>query len=432
MNNKIFWSFFIAFVLTAQLTFADGGFFPRHDFSDIYEPEQTAIIIFEEGKQKLYLWVSYEGTTDEFSWVIPVPGLPELEEATLKPFYKLSYISQPEEAELFNFLSVFLLGGFGDARGFSGVEIISEEQIGVYDATILSAEDPEALTNWLRENDYSIREGAEEIFEYYTNKNWYYIALKISPERYSGNLHPILLEFETEKPVYPLKITSLNPGSTKIALYVISSERMRPDNRRLNLEYASNISGEMLDRAHNIIVYSIRDIDPHIRDTILTDRASLKPLPENAQITKYSGTLSQRHMNEDITFEPAKIRDYTKKEYSSKFFWSIIFLIIAPFFLVPLTIIPFFALILLISLIYNQVPIIKKNTLYKMKVSNVLAYAAIIPIIAQWILGVLIFFKEPTSIVIFTATTVILSILLLAALHHKLIRRRLKKKRKQK
>lgn len=40
-----------------------------------------------------------------------------------------------------------------------------------------------------------------------------------------GTLHPISLSFESQEPVYPLRMTSLNPNETKILLYVIAEKR---------------------------------------------------------------------------------------------------------------------------------------------------------------------------------------------------------------
>jgi hypothetical protein len=58
---------------------ADGCFvFHWNKGKDINEPTQKVIILHDNGREDMVLQVKYEGPTEDFGWLIPVPGLPEV------------------------------------------------------------------------------------------------------------------------------------------------------------------------------------------------------------------------------------------------------------------------------------------------------------------------------------------------------------------
>ena len=60
-------------------TLADGCFvFRWNKQKDINEPTQKAIIFQDQGREDLILQVKYEGPAEDFGWLIPVPGRPDV------------------------------------------------------------------------------------------------------------------------------------------------------------------------------------------------------------------------------------------------------------------------------------------------------------------------------------------------------------------
>ena len=63
-------------------TFADGCFvFRWNKQKDINEPTQKAILFHDQNREDLILQVKYEGPAEDFGWLIPVPGQPEVRKA---------------------------------------------------------------------------------------------------------------------------------------------------------------------------------------------------------------------------------------------------------------------------------------------------------------------------------------------------------------
>lgn len=231
---------------------ADGCFvFKWNKGIDINEPTQKAIIIHDAGRQDMLLQVKYEGPLEEFGWLIPVPSLPKVEKGSMEPFYELSELTQRR----FGTRKTLSAGGPElSSRGAAPeVKVIEIKTVGAYEVAILSANDSGALANWLKAHDYSLPEGKSEIVDDYIRRDWYFIAAKIELNKgsafktasatgpthtgaslkaratiqkqlSSGELHPLLISFDTPKGIFPLKISAINGTPSEVSLYVLSDE----------------------------------------------------------------------------------------------------------------------------------------------------------------------------------------------------------------
>jgi HEAT repeat protein len=232
---------------------ADGCFVFRWDKkTDINEPTQKAVILHHAGREDLLLQVKYEGAVDEFGWLIPVPSEPTVERGSMTAFYELSELTQRNFG-----------GGLGggvmtkgaDTEGKAPqVKVIETKTAGAYRVSILAANDAAGLENWLKENRYSIPGGKIQrgVVDDYIRRGWFFVAAKIDltggtgfevvagkaqgsggtakarssvqQKLASGELHPLLISFDTAKCVFPLKISSVGGKASEVSLYVLSEK----------------------------------------------------------------------------------------------------------------------------------------------------------------------------------------------------------------
>jgi len=231
--KKIFYLiliFIVAIFYLAPISLADGGLFTQL-YRDIYEPNQLAMIVFDDMVEKIIFQIDYEGDAEDFAWVVPVPGYPKLFSVEDDIFYELHKLTQPPPPSSFG----CGWGAVPPEAGDEGVHIWEENQVGIYYTTTLSATDPNSLVEWLNDNGYAFPIKGQEILDYYVQKQWFFVAMKIqsdeivnNSEYYTGAIQPIGIMFFSDEMVYPLKISSLSTPSwgTEVLIYTFSDERV--------------------------------------------------------------------------------------------------------------------------------------------------------------------------------------------------------------
>ena len=205
---------------------ADGAFLWRRG-ANLREPDQKAILHWADGRETLFLQVSYQGAPDSFCWVVPTPSRPEVEawQGDADPFDELSRTMQRRE----------LSAGYW---GTHGITVEERKTTGIYDVAVLRGTSGSALREWLVHNGYRFPEEGVPLLEAYAGEKAWFVAANVRPESLtqevreqmrSGELQPLLLRFSADPCIYPLRISALNRGKTTVHLYVLSEAPLCPD-----------------------------------------------------------------------------------------------------------------------------------------------------------------------------------------------------------
>jgi len=232
----------IAKLLMVVLTFifpafalADGAPIPKPDYY-VTETDQKAVIIEKDSKEVLILSITFKGDPKDFAWIIPTPTEPEVAKSYDDIFNGLAQIAQAKTSQE-PLAEVSKLGL--TQKEEAPVKVIKTQTIEYYDITTLSSTNAEALSSWLTQNGYQFPEKAASSLEDYINNKWFFVAVKIDPSKLSktaeeqlvtGHATPLQLTFETEKLVYPLKISSIieqyEPKTTSTTTTPTSTENV--------------------------------------------------------------------------------------------------------------------------------------------------------------------------------------------------------------
>ncbi len=189
--------------------FADGVIIPPPD-EEIYGYTQVAIIKFENKKENLIILNKHYSYTGNLAWIIPFPSKPHVDTFNIEVFFELIELTKPVQERYYNDLgciSELTQPEEGDTKEF---KIIETGNFPGIEYTVIYAEKEDTLCSWLSTNGFQIDNKVSSIIKYYIQKNWkYFFTAKASSER-SYELLGIKIDFETEKPVYPMKLTSVN------------------------------------------------------------------------------------------------------------------------------------------------------------------------------------------------------------------------------
>ncbi len=212
----------------------------------VQQSESTQVtghrMILSISNDRTTLWdqITYSGAPESFSWVLPTKGTVEIALSSDAMFSALEQatnvtVSSPQ----INCLPPECLGGppnvdsggVGGAAGGGGVVVIAEEVVGPYATVQLSAQDPNALKDWLTANGYSLPADVAPVVDAYVNEGFNFLALKLVPGQGINSMRPVRITSMGAQPVLPLRMVAAGTGlTTPITLWIMGEGRYEPAN----------------------------------------------------------------------------------------------------------------------------------------------------------------------------------------------------------
>ena len=182
----------------------------------------------------------------------------------------------------------------------AGIEIVKAKQVGLYDVKVVRGDTTEAICAWLGENGYGYGENDEAVFEDYVDRGWCFVAAKLhadpnTPEQIivaEGMAAPLILQFASKSPVYPLALTSVAGTKTEVLLYALADSKLTCG-ERLRLQRAREIDPE---KALHVPLAMAE-----VEKWALFDDMPDKPM----MLCKFKGRLPPEKMKRDLVLEPA-------------------------------------------------------------------------------------------------------------------------------
>lgn len=191
---------------------ADGMIVPPPNYW-VEETDQKAVIFHQGDQETLILSITFRGDAEDFGWIIPLPTRPEIDKSTDELFVALRELTQ----QRYRIQEGEKIGIQREMPSTGGVTVWETKKVGIYQTAILTSTDKTALADWLKENGYQYPTSQAYILQEYINRGWYFVAAKINTQSLGrlvegqlkqGHATPLQLTFKTDKPFYPLKISS--------------------------------------------------------------------------------------------------------------------------------------------------------------------------------------------------------------------------------
>lgn len=216
---------------------ACGGF-----FCQITPVEQNAERIYFElepgGTINTVVEISYSGSPEGFSWIVPILETPELFTVPASTLQVLdggtvpSIIPPPAKCSTPSPPSMNAFARAEDSMdGGSGVDVEDLPQVGPFDPEVVSSDDPAALIDWLNENDYLITPAMEPFIADYVTSGMKFLAMKLAPGTGVADITPIGMTTNGTQPMVPISLTSVSANPEMgVMVFVFGEGRYESDN----------------------------------------------------------------------------------------------------------------------------------------------------------------------------------------------------------
>jgi MYXO-CTERM domain-containing protein len=223
----------------AQPAAACGGFFCS--FLPIDQTGEQIVFSVEPGKVTATIQIAYQGEAQDFAWVVPVPGQPDIrvgaqgffgvvEQATAPQWY-LQWQNTGGQCGFFSPEEDFAAGPPNAGGGDDEVVVLAEEQVGPFETVTLAAKDATKLIEWLDGHGFFQPDGSVEIMDHYIDQGLNFVAMKLGQDEGTGDIQPIVLEMDSDEPCVPLVLTRIAAQpDMPVKVWVFGAARAVPTN----------------------------------------------------------------------------------------------------------------------------------------------------------------------------------------------------------
>lgn len=186
--------------------------------------DQTNIVIWDEKHQTEHFIrnANFRSGADDFGFIAPTPGKPNLHEASTQAFYTLASLAPPPPMQVF----AGGAGGFGGRARAAEVKVIQEADVAGFHATTLWSTDAHAINDWMNAHGYVSTPEVEKWADRYTKRGWYLTAFKVVDKaKLAASTGTVRMTFRTRKPFNPFYVPSSNVPVVKkgtLRVYFVS------------------------------------------------------------------------------------------------------------------------------------------------------------------------------------------------------------------
>ncbi|MDQ3033289.1 MAG: DUF2330 domain-containing protein [Myxococcota bacterium] len=239
--------------------------------------ENLIFSVEDDGTLTVHIQILYQGESDAFAWILPLPSVPtSIDVGTDSLFTQLDAATSPR----FDFAPTRQEGtcrerpicdvpdagqaadgavAFADAASAgdadsAGPMIHLREEVGPYDAVVLSGDSAEVVLTWLRDNEFDIPTAADPLIADYVAARHVFVAIRLLGGRSAGEIQPLTLTYAEGQPCVPLRLTAVAATmDMPITAYFLADSFVAPSNYSSiepDLDNARLWSGELSYRDH--------------------------------------------------------------------------------------------------------------------------------------------------------------------------------------
>ncbi|KJK47710.1 DUF2330 domain-containing protein [Streptomyces sp. NRRL F-4428] len=205
---------------------------------------ETSVVRWDGRTEQIVMRFTVGGNAERAAWIMPVPGRATVELGDRAMFDELRELTRPERRTRTHFWPRSGDWPFDEVDGAGAgarppetmppVGVVGRERLGDFDVARLTATDPDALRNWLEGNGFEFPDRLATEVKPYVDQKWEYVAVRLAPRDggkgkvLRGDLDPLKIRFDSDRLVYPMRLSRMAKTPQSLGLYVLADHRMEP------------------------------------------------------------------------------------------------------------------------------------------------------------------------------------------------------------
>ena len=186
--------------------------------------DERAVVSWDGTTEQVDMLLNLKSSTGSAGIVIPTPTPATVTAGDRELFDTLEATIRPRPLYVDDWWGFGAVSGAGAST--PAVTVLDSVKLGPLEATTLAASDTAGLRSWLSTNGFTLAPETSKLLAGYVKQKWSFVAVKLSNEKsLSGSLDPIRLSFDTEKFVYPMRLSQASESPQALRLYILDKQR---------------------------------------------------------------------------------------------------------------------------------------------------------------------------------------------------------------
>ena len=240
--SQLFVTVLAVFAYFPLSAWACGGFFCQ--LTPIDQAGEQIVFRQDGGNVTALVQIQYTGESENFAWVVPVPGIPEFQIGSDLLFSPLDVATRPQfvlertgagcpvtRVPDGDASTVALSESADDGEEERAVEILQTVTVGPFDIEVVTSDDETALAIWLEENNFDLSDRGRELIAPYVEQGMNFVTLKLSQNQGVGDIQPLMMTYQSSAPMIPIRLTAVAAEPDMgILVWILGDARAVPTN----------------------------------------------------------------------------------------------------------------------------------------------------------------------------------------------------------
>ncbi len=191
--------------------------------------------------------IQYDGPAERFSWLLPVPGVPELAVSSKSALDRLQTFTNPSYRLQTSFApgcgsadAGMAMPGFGTDEDAGSdddpVIVLAQGTVGPFDFVVIQVDSDledraQVATDWLEAEEFDVPARTTELLGPYLDENLNLLAIRLTKGNSTGAIRPIRITYEGSRPFIPIRPTAVAANDDMgVLVFVVGESRAIPEN----------------------------------------------------------------------------------------------------------------------------------------------------------------------------------------------------------